>query len=132
MLLVLAISLTQSYSFDPFITTVASIVPLIGLIYLRPYRNDEGKLNAISAFVNLAFPLVASAIYLANSIINMSEFGWIISTIIVFVWLLMTEIIAVVRMVKIIPWKDIPLLQKCMKKGKKQVDGLLDKVKGEI
>lgn len=35
-------------------------------------------------------------------------------------------------MVKIIPWRDLPLLEKCLKKKKKDEGALLDKSKIEI
>lgn len=40
------------------------------------------------------------------------------------------EIAIVIRMVRVIPWKSLPLIEKCTKKVKKEDSALLDKNKG--
>ena len=42
------------------------------------------------------------------------------------------EITIVIRMVRVIPWKSLPLIEKCTKKGKRDETSLLDKNKGEV
>lgn len=70
-LITLTMGLTLTFSYAAYISASLSFLPLIGLIYFRPYRHEDTKLNAFSAFINLAFPLVASATYLANNIMNL-------------------------------------------------------------
>ena len=68
----LAMALTMTFSFAAYIASTLGTLPLIGLIYFRPYRHEETKLNAFSAFINLAFPMVASVIYLVNNMMSLS------------------------------------------------------------
>jgi hypothetical protein len=128
----LVMGVTLTYSFAAYIAVVLSMLPLLGLAYYRPYRNDSSSLNACSAFLNLAFPLVASIIYLANNMISLSELGCLLSAVLIMIWLIISEVVTVIRMVKMVPWRDLPLVQKCLKKKKKMDEGgLLDKNKVE-
>jgi hypothetical protein len=67
----LAMAITMTYSFSAYIASALGVLPLIGLVCFRPYQHEETKLNAFSAFINLAFPMVASATYLVNNIMNL-------------------------------------------------------------
>lgn len=68
----LAMAVTMNFSFSTYIGSALGALPVIGLVYFRPYRHEDTKLNAFSAFINLAFPMVASAVYLVNSIMKLS------------------------------------------------------------
>ncbi len=67
----LVVAITMNYSYSAHIASAMGVLPLIGLIYFRPYRHEDTKLNAFSAFINLAFPMVASATYLVNNIMEL-------------------------------------------------------------
>lgn len=57
--------------------------------------------------------------------------GWLLSVAVIMVWQFATETTMIIRMVKTIPWRDLPLFQKCSKKKKKD-EHLLDKNRGDV
>lgn len=127
------ISLVQAYNFSTYIAAVISFVPLIGFIIIRPYRNDETILNTIGAVVDLSCPCVASVLYLVNSKMDMPEMIWLVSAIIVFVFMLIMEVFTIIRLVKNVAWKQLYLIQAIINRGKTPEKELLDgKSKPEI
>jgi hypothetical protein len=127
------ISLVQAYSFSTYAAAVLSFVPLIGFIVIRPYRNDEGMLNTIGAVVDLSCPCVASILYLVNSKMDMPEMIWLVSAIIVFVFMMIMEVLTIVRLVKNVAWKQLYLINAIINRGKVPERELLEgKSKPEI
>lgn len=127
------ISLVQAYTFSVFIAAVLSFVPIIGFLIIRPYRNDEGILNTLTAIIDLSSPCVASMLYLVNSKMEMGEMVWLISAIVVFLLMMIMEILTIVRLVKNVAWKQLYLIQAIINRGKDPEAGLLDsKNKPEI
>lgn len=71
-LFTLLITLTHTFSFATYLTTVLAFIPIIGFFYFRPYRHDEFLISPISAFLNLSFPIICSFIYLVNNMFTLS------------------------------------------------------------
>ena len=112
------ISLVQAYNFSTYVAAVLSFVPIIGFIIIRPYRNDEGMLNTIGAVTDLTCPCVASILYLVNTKMDMPEMIWLISAIVVFVFMLIMEVLTIIRLVKNVAWKQLYLIQAIINRGK--------------
>lgn len=47
-------------------------------------------------------------------------------------WQFVTETTTIIRMVKTIPWRDLPIFERCVKKRKRSDDRLLEKQKVDI
>lgn len=71
-LFTLLIALTQTFSFATYLTVALAFIPFIGFFYFRPYRHDETLINPFSAFLNLAFPIICSFVYLINTMFTLS------------------------------------------------------------
>lgn len=68
----LMIALTQTFSFATYLTVALAFIPFIGFFYFRPYKHDETFINPFSAFLNLAFPIICSFVYLINNQFTLS------------------------------------------------------------
>lgn len=79
-------------------------------MYFRPYRHDETYLNAVSAFLDLSMPLIASVIYMMNNLLTLPELGWLLSAVIMIIWVMAVDIVTIIRMIKIIPWRSLSLV----------------------
>lgn len=71
-LFTLLIALFQTFSFATYLAVALAFIPLIGFFYFRPYRHDETFINPFSAFLNLAFPIICSFVYLINNMFTLS------------------------------------------------------------
>lgn len=71
--------------------------------------------------------------YVVNEASNLSEFSRVVSTVVILGLLIVSEALSIVRMIIVVPWRELPLLSRCLKKKDAKDEGvLLDKNKPDI
>jgi len=67
-ILAVVLGLTFTYSFSLYIALVISVLPLLILILMKPYKKNPFTICIISALTNQIMLIGAVAVYFANSI----------------------------------------------------------------
>lgn len=114
-----------NYQFSIYVVLALSLTPLIVVVANSPYRVEEGSLKESTARIStvtavyLQLMLVATvAILLANQLVT-SEMLSLISSVVIIILLLAGVILTIIRMVKVIPWRELEIFKSCQKKKRK-------------
>ncbi len=124
---ILFISSSAQYDVPPYLNSAASALPLLVLVYFRPYQRDQRWVNLITSVICQSSFLLTSLVILFNDITTLSEMALLISAGVVLIMVVVSQTATTVRLIKIVDWSEVPVFNRCVRKTKRKEE----EVKGE-